>query len=132
MFEEKNDINYVKIAFAVCGGILMAGLIMTVIGLFVMNAVVDTQVAAINGQAEDFKRQMQEVATNANRSAAQHQKQQQLATEQQRIKSKIGQTLSRECSEYSQFYRDNPSSYAKKERDKACSKYRGYISTGKT
>ena len=131
MIEDEKQINYFKIALAVCGGILMASAILSVASILILNAVVDTQVKSINDQAAEFSRSMQEKAVQINRESAQRQEQQRIANEQQRMNSKTGQTLARECSEYSQFYRDNPSDYAKAEREKVCGKYRTYVSTGR-
>lgn len=129
--EERKEINYIKIMFAVCGGILMAGAIGSVISLMVLSATVDTIEDSFSDQTSRFTQQMRDISARTARESAQRQEKQRAATEQQRIKSVAGQTLSRECSEYSQFYRDNPSGYAMQERDKACSKYRRYITTGK-
>ena len=116
VFDEEKQINYFKISLAVCGGILMASAILSVVSFILLSAVVDTQVKAINDQMSDFSWSMQESTARASRESAQRQEQQRIANEQNRMKSKTGQTLARECSEYSQFHRDNPSDYAKTER----------------
>ncbi len=132
MLEEDNQINYIKLSFAICGGILMASLIASVFWIVLLNAAVDSQVTSITNQTDDFAHQMQDLTAKTKREAVERQERQQNAMEQQRIKSSVGKTLARECSEYSKFYRDNPSSYAKQERDKICNKYRKYISSGRT
>jgi hypothetical protein len=130
--EDKQEISYIKIMFAVCGGVLMAGAIGSVISLLVMTALIDTAAESFNDQDSRITEQMQDRSARISIQTAESQKTKRAATEQQRLKSATGQTLSRECREYSQFYRDNPSSYAKQERDKACGKYRTYMTTGKT
>jgi hypothetical protein len=131
MSEEK-EINYLKLAFAVCGGILLAAIISNAIYVYWFKVSTDQQIEVFNKQITEITQESRKRLERAKRETAQRQAEQQKATEQQRAKSKTGQTLLRECGEYSDFYQNQPGSYAREQRAIACKKYRVYIETGRT
>ena len=131
MSEEK-EVNYLKLAFAVCGGILMAAIITNAIYVYWFKVSTEQQIDVFNRQMMELTRESQERLERVKRETAERRDEYQKAAEHERAKSKIGQTLFRECKEYSDFYHNQPGSYAREQRDNACKKYRVYIGTGRT
>ena len=119
MAKRRTFLNYIGIALAVFIGVAAARLGV----LFVLADVVEQQIENIAEQAQQSSKRIQE---NAVRQQAERQR----TTEHQRMTSKIGQDLFRRCKEYSDFYRSSPGDYAKEQRDKTCTKYKTYVSTG--
>ena len=129
--QTSTEINYFKMALAVCAGVLLAGAISSIVGLLVFSAVVESQVETMQSQTENYSRLSREAAASAREEASRQQLRQQRADEARRLASKTGKTLSRECREYSDFYANNPGVYAREQRDKACNRLRIYTETGR-
>lgn len=129
---EENEVNYVKVAFAVCGGILLAAIISVAIIVYWFNVSTEQQIDVLNKQMTEVTRQSRQRRERITRETAQRQAEQQKATEQHRAKSNSGRTLFRQCREYSEYYQNQPGQYARVQRDSACEKYRVYVETGRT
>ena len=129
---EDKEVNYLKLAFAVCGGILLAAIISNAIYVYWFKVITEDQLDVFNEQITEIAQESRGRLETVRQETAQREVDQKKAKEKQRANSNIGQTLFRECQEYSDFYRNQPGSYAREQRDITCKKYRVYIETGRT
>ena len=127
MFDEpSNQISYIKIMFAVCGGVLLAGVIRLLFGMLVLGAAIDTGTAQIDQIAASAEQEIRDSNERSRRAAEQRQR----IVERQRADSPTGRSLGRKCRDLSEFLRENPGVVAQQQKDKACRNYEVFVESG--
>jgi hypothetical protein len=117
---QKKGLKYLGIALAVFIGVISARLVF----VYGASRVAVAQIEKIGAQAQQSLKTMNERSrqqSDNNKTAAQ----------QARAQSEKGLDLYRRCVEFSEFYKNHPSDYAREQRDEACDNYEIYTSTGK-
>ena len=127
MFDEpSNQISYIKIMFAVCGGVLLAGVIRLLFGMLVLGAAIDTGAAQIDQIAASAEQEIRDSNERSRREAEQRRR----IVERQRADSPTGRSLGRKCRDLSEFLRENPGVVAQQQKDKACRNYEVFVESG--
>ncbi len=127
MFDEpSNQISYLKIMFAVCGGILLARVISLLFGMLVLGAAIDTGAAHIDQVAASAERDIRDSNERSRREAEQRRR----IVERQRADSPTGRSLSRKCRDLAEFLKENPGIVAQQQKNTACRNYEVFLETG--